>query len=274
MRIAVVGGGGVGGYVAAKLSQIAPVDLITSSLKSLNIVQNGVQKTYHPTILPTPPKGRIYDLIVFATKSPQLQEKASQLVSHADEHTIVLPLLNGIEPYERLKKLFPKSTVLKGAIYIISNRTASDTIELKGKGALVVMENCGQRCKEIARLFEKAGIKVRLYEDIDQAIWQKYLFIAATAALSALHGKTFGQIVRDHMEEFEELLDEIVQIAKKRGISLDKEKAMELLRKSPPQAKTSLQLDIEKGIIGELDNLIGYLAKESKSFARIYEKLR
>ncbi len=277
MKIAVVGGGGVGGYIAAKLSEVVEVDLISSTLQSLQIRYPTYSAIYHPTILTAPPKSKIYDLIIFATKSFVLEEKASLLLPHINEQTTILPLLNGIEPYTKLCALFPKAQVLKGAIYIIANRIAPNTIEIKGKGAMVVMEDCGPKCQEIAKLFERAGIKVNITKDIDRAIWQKYLFITATAALTTLYNKNFGQIAKEHLDEFEALLDEIIAIAQAQGIALNREdklKALKLLQKSPPEAQTSMQLDFQKRAPSELDNIIGYLAKRSPTFATLYHKLK
>ena len=276
MKIAVVGGGGVGGYVAAKLSRQCPLDLISASLSRLRVKEQGQIIIYDLPIYPTPPKGAIYDVVIFATKSFVLEEAAKKMLSHVNDKTIILPLLNGIEPYERLREIFSSSKVIKGAIYIISNRFG-DIIELKGKGAMVVMEDCGPKCQELAKCFENSGIKTKLPKDIDRAIWQKYLFIAATAALTTLYDATFGQISNEHIEEFEALLDEIIEVAKSQGVHLkeeDKTRAIGLLKKSPADAKTSMQLDFEKGDRSELENLIGYLANKSALFRQIYQSLK
>ncbi len=270
MKIAVVGGGGVGGFVAAKLAQVAQVDLISGSLKKLCLEERGKISCYDVPIYPKPPQGKIYDLVIFAVKSYVLDEAIAKMRSNIGPHTLVLPLLNGIEPYEKLKKIFPNT--LKGAIYIISHKK-DDTIEVKGKGAMIVMENN----EELQKLFEKAGIKVKMPQDIDRAIWQKYLFIAASAALTTLYDATFGEIAREHLDEFRELLEEIVTVANAKGVDLnaeDVQRAIEILQKSPAEAKTSMQLDFEKGSQTELDNIVGYLAKESPKFAQIYKKLR
>lgn len=271
MNIAIVGGGGVGGYLAAKLSQSFEVDLISSSLQRLFLIEGGEKREYFPTIKKAP--DRIYDVVLFATKSYDLEKKAKELLPFIQTDTIILPLLNGIEPYEKLRALFPQANVLKGAIYIIAQRSAPDTIEIKGKGALVVCE----KNDTLATIFEKSGIKYKMPDSIDMAIWQKYLFIAATAALTSLYHTTFGEIANNHLDEFQKLLKEIVQIANKKGVSLgdeDIQRSITLLQKSPPNATTSLQRDLETGHKSELDNLIGYLAKESKVFANIYTKLR
>ena len=265
-KILVVGGGGVGGYVAAKLSQNYDVTLYSKSMQSLYVVENGTQKKYNVRIINEPPKER-FDIIIFAVKSHVLQAYAKELQVCAEEHTLIYPLLNGIEPYEKLKKLFSNSKVLKGAIYIISNKIAPNTIELKGKGAMIVTDN-----EKIREIFEKSGIKVKYTQEIDKEIWKKYLFIAATAALTSLYGKTFGAVAKEHLGEFEDLLEEIIRIAKSEGVQLseeEKHKAIELLKKSPPNAKTSLQLDLEQGNLGEIDNILGYLAKKSPKFAQI-----
>ncbi len=271
MKIAVVGGGGVGGYLAAKLSQVCDTDLISSSTKELILIENGQPKKVELPIYSSPPKGTIYDGVIFAVKSYVLEDAAKKMLPHIDEHTLILPLLNGIEPYYQLKKLLPKGKLLKGAIYIISNKT-SQGIEVKGKGAMVVTEP-----SELAECLERAGIKVKTPKNIDKAIWQKYLFIAATAALTTLYDADFGTIASEHLDEFRELLEEIARIAKEQGIDITQEdiqRAVELLQKSPSHSKTSMQLDFEKGGPSEVTNLIGYLASKSDKFASIYNALR
>ncbi len=270
MKIAVVGGGGVGGYLAAKLSQVCDVDLISSSTKELVLIENGQSHKVNLSIHSSPHKGTIYDGVIFAVKSYVLEDAAKKILPHIDKHTLIMPLLNGIEPYYRLKKLLPKGRLLKGAIYIISNKTPRG-IEVKGKGAMVVTQS-----SELAKCLERAGIKVKTPDNIDKAIWQKYLFIAATAALTSLYDADFGTIAREHLNEFRELLEEIARIAQQKGIELTQEdiqRAVELLQKSPPHSKTSMQLDFEKGSCGELKNLIGFLARNSPKMDSIYHKL-
>ncbi len=270
MKIAVVGGGGVGGYMAAKLSRHYPTTLITQSLQKLCLIENGVQKAYHPFITKKPKEH--YDLIIFATKSFVLEQRAQELVPFAHKDTLVLPLLNGIEPYYLLKKLF--ANVLKGAIYILAHKTSQGCIAIEGKGALVVVEPN----KTIAQIFEKSSIKYKMPHDIDKAIWQKYLFIAATAALTSLYNASFGEIAQKHKEEFITLLDEIAHIAKQHfNVTLtqeDQQKALQLLQKSPYEAKSSMQRDFAKGECGELDNLIGFLAPYSQKIDKLYHTLR
>ncbi|WP_281951250.1 ketopantoate reductase family protein [Nitrosophilus kaiyonis] len=277
MKIAVIGGGGVGGYIAAKLSEVADVDLISKSLHQLKIIENNQEKIYHPNIVRSP-TSKLYDIVIFATKSYVLEKHAKELEKNVNENTIILPLLNGIKPYYILKEIFKNSKVIKGAIYIISNKISTDTIKVKGKGALVVFEDINDKTKKLKELFEKAGIKVKTPKDIDKAIWQKYLFIAATAALTTYYKKTFGEIAKEHLDEFEKILDEIIDIAKQNGINLDKEdkeKAILLLIKSPKDAKSSMQLDFEKNQKSEIDNILGFLATNKDTLIyRIYKKLK
>jgi len=268
MKIAVVGGGGVGGYMAAKLSLHFPTTLISRSLYELCLIENDHISFYHPTISPKPRE--TYDLIIFATKSFVLEDRAKEMLPYTHKKSLILPLLNGIEPYYTLKKYF--ANVLKGAIYILAHKTAQDCIQIDGKGALVAVE----RNETIAKVFDTCQIPYKMPENIDKAIWQKYLFIAATAALTTLHSATFGEIVKDHLQEFISLLEEIAKVAQKYGVKLSQEdlqKAIKILQKSPFTAKSSMQRDFEKGNCGELDNLIGFLAKDSQKINSLYQKL-
>ncbi len=271
-RILVVGGGGVGGYIAHKLSSAhGAVELLSKSLSELYIKESG--KVYKSGVkIVKEPKG-IYDLVVFATKSYQLEEYAKKLLNHTDKNTKIYPLLNGIEPYRILKEIFKNGTVLKGAVYVISNRKES-VIELKSKGAVVVTDE-----REIEKIFKSSQIGVKFGENIDRAIWQKYLFIAATAALTSYYGADFGTVAKKYINEFKDILKELALVAKKEGVEItqkDLDKAVEILQKSPPSSKTSLQLDLKRGDRSELENLLGYAAKrlpQNSALNGIYSQL-
>ncbi|BCD59832.1 MULTISPECIES: ketopantoate reductase family protein [unclassified Nitratiruptor] len=277
MNIAVLGGGGVGAYIAAKLSRVCDVDLISDLTKEILLKEQSNITRYDVSTYTIPPQEKRYDVVIIATKSNVLLQKLEKMKKNIDKKSIILPLLNGIQPYMLLKKHLP-SIVIPGAVYIISNKQDDGTIEVKGKGAMVVFEDINETTHALKECFEKAGIKTKTPKNIMQAIWQKYLFIAATAALTTYYHKTFGEIATKHIDEFQALLEEIAQIARNENVELHEEdiqKAITLLRKSPANAKTSLQLDFEKGQSGELDNLLGYLAQKMPSgkIASIYKKL-
>lgn len=284
-KIAIVGIGGVGGFIAAKLSKVLKVDLITSNPDNFKdgiiLIENGKERVYKNfNIYKNPPKDKIYDAIIFTTKSYALEEAAKNVLKNIDEKTIILPLLNGIEPYEKLKDIFKNSNIAKGAIYIVSNKTSKNKVELKGKGAYLVFGKNDETksLKWLDEIFKKAGIKTKLTTDIDKEVWKKYLFIASTAALTSYYKKNFGQIAKEHLKEFENLLDEIINIANKKGVNLneeDKKRAIDILLKSPPASKTSMQLDFEKKNKTEIENILGYLAREDRdsNLFKIYESL-
>ena len=274
-KIAVLGGGGVGAYVAAKLGQNFDTILLSDSLKNVTLIENNQPYTYNIPIHSTPQEH--FDILIVALKSNVLSQRLQKIKESITPKTTIVPLLNGIAPYEQIKRDFPQNPVAKAAIYIISNKRDDGLIEVKGKGAMIVLEDINEDTRFLAEALNKSGIKVQIPSNIDKAIWQKYLFIAATAALTTKYNATFGQITSNHLDEFTALLDEIIHIANKKGVVLtseEKEKAIKLLQKSPPNAKTSLQLDFEQKRIGELDNIVGYLAKESKTFEKIYHQLK
>ncbi|WP_187647169.1 ketopantoate reductase family protein [Nitrosophilus labii] len=289
MKIAIVGVGGVGGYIGAKLSKVTKVDLITQNPQNLKdgivLIEDGKKSFYKNfSTYQTPPKDIVYDCVIFAVKSYVLKEAVKNIENNVSKHTIILPLLNGIEPYEILKNSFKDSNVAKGAIYIISNKTGKNEITLKGKGAYIVFGKDYEvnSLLWLKDLFEKSDIKTKLTKQIDKEIWKKYLFIAATSALTSYYKATFGEIGKNHLKEYETLLDEIIQIANEKGVSLeqdDKKRAIELLLKSPPNSKTSMQLDFENKTKTEIDNILGYLVKlhineKNSKIKKIYTELK
>ncbi len=279
MKIAIMGGGGVGAYLGAVLSKRYDTTLISkTSFRPPAVYDNGIQLFPDRLKIVNGCEDR-FDFLIIALKSNALKQRMEQIVKCATENTLVLPLLNGVEPYFELKKHINPNNLAKGAIYIISNKQDDKVVKI-GKEPLVVMERIDARSDLLAEIFKNSSIKVKCEKDIDKEIWKKYLFIAATAALTSYYAKSFGEIAVDHLTEFEKILEEISAIAETYGVSLtpkDRERAVSLLLKSPYEAKSSLQLDIEKRSDSELENIVGFLAKRASGdslLKKIYLKLQ
>src|SRR5512138_1723426 len=106
MKIAVFGTGGVGGYFGGKLAQNGKnVSFIArgphlkaireSGLRVESIAGNFIIQPANATDLPET-IGKV-DLILLAIKAWQLDDAIEQMKPMLAEHTVILPLLNGIE---------------------------------------------------------------------------------------------------------------------------------------------------------------------------------
>jgi len=292
MRVLIVGIGGVGGYIAGEMmrNSDAEVTLVARGehLKAikengLHIIDNKKEYTLQPhKVVESPHNEGGFDLIIVTVKSYDLVDALKSLQHNINSTTTILPLLNGVDHDHTIKKLYPKAKVLKGCVYIISHILKPGTIIKKGE----IFKLCWgdpnssmQEYQEVASLFDAVKLRHKYTQNIDYEIWKKYLFIAAMAALTTYYKTSMDTIASEHSEEFKQLLNEIVTIAQKRGVALtqaDIEASLTQASKVLPGAKTSMQLDFERGKESEIDSLLGYIVKSAHELrvnAELMEKI-
>ncbi len=94
------------------------------------------------------------------------------------------------------------------------------------------------------------GLNFKWDADSFPDIWEKYIFIAAFGLVTAYSGGTIGGVFADSelKNMAHQIMDEIVLIARKRGITLPENIVTESLEKAnnfPYETKTSYQRDVE-----------------------------
>src|SRR5688572_6650454 len=115
MKIAIAGIGGVGGYfggLLAKKYESGEHDIffIARGEHAISIRVNGLQMktadgdfTVHPAAVTADPSGiGTVDLVLFCTKSYDLDSVANACSPMVTKDTVLLPLLNGVDATERL----------------------------------------------------------------------------------------------------------------------------------------------------------------------------
>ncbi len=297
MRIAILGVGGVGGYIGAKLKLRGKdeITFITRGRQLEAIKKNGLklideneEYTIEPDFITDNPKNLgIFDFIIIAVKSYDLLHALELINSNISRKTVLLPLLNGVGHDKEIKEIYKEAKVLNGCIYILSNIKSPGIIKKYGGVFNLIFgttEFSLESLANIKKLFDNAKLKNRLTDDIEFETWKKYLLISAYASLTSYYKKPMGYIVKNHLEELEEILTEIKNVANEKGIPLENkniEKIILQAKNIPYNSKTSMQLDFEKGKKTELEALCGYIVKEAKNLnitvpimKKIYLKLK
>ena len=274
MRVAVVGLGGVGGYIAANFAK-AGIDVVGFARgEHLKAIQtHGIQIVEDESCWKTHLDARAlddldgyfegsFDVVLFCVKSYDLADSYEHIKSHIDENTILLSFSNGVSNAETLREL-SNSRVLDGCVYILSHIEKSGVIRKKGKVFAAVFGREEKATTLLATLFEKAELRFKTPDDIETAIWKKYIFIASFAALTSYYDKSIGYIYEYKREQARELLTEISNVAKEKGIDIEAEidKALDTASKVPYDSYTSMYLDFKNKKRVELESLSGYIAK-------------
>lgn len=294
MKIAVVGLGGVGGYLAASFAKVG-LDVVGFARgEHLDAIEtHGIDIQEDSLSWNVKLDARelddldgyfdgCFDIVIFCVKSYDLESSYSSIKSHVDKHTVVISFSNGVSNGDALRNI-SDSIVLDGCLYILSHIQKAGTIRKKGKVFSAVFGGDELASNKLAQVFEDANLRYKNPSDIKTAIWKKYIFISAFATLTSYYNKSIGYIYEFHKDEVQVLLKEISSVAKAKGVEISQEiqKALKTAGSLPYDSSTSMSLDFKNKKKVELDSLSGYIVKEGMAcgistplMTKMYENLK
>jgi len=294
MRIAVVGAGGVGGYLAGKMLKagLADVTLFArgphlEAIRDKGLEVRDVDETFTVSPRTEPPaEGECFDAVFLAVKQYDFAAACERIAPYVGEETVIVPLANGVGHREVIEGYLPKGVVCDGCVYVISHIQAPGIIRKKSPGFYLIFgrEEITVGMEQLATLLQESGLKTKLTPDARYACWKKYLFIALFATLTSYYEMPMERLYREHRDEVEALLKEIRAVANAMGVPIGDEdiaKVRQQAENLPPNSKTSMQLDFEAGKRTELETLSGYIVHageklgiETPLMRRYYDALR
>ncbi|HUN55555.1 MAG TPA: 2-dehydropantoate 2-reductase [Smithella sp.] len=286
MRIAIIGIGGVGGYFGGKLARAFEssnqheIIFIARGEHLQAIKKNGLRlitaegdyKAIPKIATDDPAEAGIFDLVFFCTKSYSLESSAEKFSACIHKNTVAIPLLNGVNSAQRLRKVLPQADVLGGSVYIISHIEGPGVIHQEGGACKLTFGTDDESAKKYQYILDillQAKINAVLTDKISEALWTKYLLMCPLASLMSATGKTYGAVWADLSlrKKARDMMLEVAAVARARHVYLSEntvDKAIEMLAAFGYDSKTSMQLDIEKGRQTEIDALTAYLCKAGK----------
>ena len=267
MNIAIIGIGGIGGYFGGKLTKLlqgdqgAKVFFIARGKQLEAIKTNGLvldseegQITCHPTMA----TDRIADLpsldyCLICVKGYDLANVLGQLKARITDSTVIIPLLNGVDIFERIRAVIQKGYLHPAGVYISTFVESPGHVVQRGPLSTIFLGHDPAHAKEnksLLPLFDAAGIKYGWKDDPFLEIWNKYIFIASFGLVTADTGLTFGEVFGSarHLVTVRAIMGEIVALGRAKGITLSPsvvEDTVQKASKFPAGTRTSFQRDIE-----------------------------
>ncbi|WP_407486797.1 ketopantoate reductase family protein [Elizabethkingia anophelis] len=305
-NIVVIGLGGVGGYFGFKMNQK------NEATKQYNISFVARETTYEIvkekglTLLSPEHENAITrpddivksiadiknpDLIFICVKEYDLENVCQQLVKVITPDTVLFPMMNGADIYDRIRKIIPDHVILPSCVYVASHIKEKGIVEHKGKSGALIFgcdpQNKSADINWVVRLLEESNIKFIFKDNPLADIWEKFIFIASFGLVTAKYNSSISSVCTDEEQNQEavRIMEEIKLIAKAKNIYLPEDivaKTMEKAAGFPPGTPTSLQLDIhsDKGS-NELELFGGAVINYGKelnintpSTQRIYEEIK
>jgi 2-dehydropantoate 2-reductase len=273
MKILIVGAGGIGGYFGAKLMKAgADVTFLLRDKRHKLIQAQGLTVetpkgnfTVQPKSLTADQLEPIYDLIILAPKAFDLEDSLKSLAK-ASTQGVLLPFLNGLSHMEVMDSLFGKARVMGGAAHIAAMITDTGAVkQLTDLNLLTVGARASEHealAKEFIELCKKADFDSAYSENIEQVLWDKWVFLATLAGMTTLCRGSVGDIVATpYGQELSlSMYEECCSIAKASGQAIGdvpKGKAIEMLTKVGSPFNASMLRDLISGQRTEHDHILG-----------------
>ena len=279
MRIAVFGTGGVGGYFGARLAHGGQDVVFIARGAHLHAIQtNGLRiDSIKGDFVVTPAQasddpGQVgpVDAVLVGVKAWQIPDAAQAMRPLIGEQTIVVPLENGVEAPEQLAKVLGAEHVLGGLCQLSAFIAASGHIRHVGMEPYVAFGEMDGRpnstASSLLQAFEQAGVKAAIPADIQVAMWDKFIFIAAVSGVGAVTRSPMGvyRSLPETRRMLVEALQEVFAVAKARGVNMPDdtvEKRLAFIDNSPPGVVASMHRDIVEGRPSELRSQNGAVVR-------------
>lgn len=280
-RIAVIGSGALGCYYGTRLAKAGnDVHFVVRSGRAAIVARGMRIKT--PTERIHVRKVQAYanptdigpcDLVIVALKATANDALAKLLPPLMGEKTLVLTLQNGLGVEEPVAEVVGGEHVLGAICFVGCTRTAPGIVECLFPG-LIMLGEFGRpaqaRTREVARLFEKAGVKCQSQDNLEELRWKKLVWNVPFNGIAI----TAGGITTDILMADEglrllarRLMEEIVEAAAKFGHVIPRsfldqqfERTAKLGRYSP-----SSLIDYREGRSIELEEIWGEPVRRAKS---------
>jgi 2-dehydropantoate 2-reductase len=205
----------------------------------------------------------VFDIVVISVKGYDLEGAARDVSKITDTNSVILPLLNGADIYERIRQNLESGYILPSSLYLGAHMESPGVIfQEGGSGQISIGKDPSYPefyPEKIIRLFKNAGILIEYFEDVNIEIWGKYIFIAPFALVTAAYNKSIGEVAHDEKLSLlvKNIMKEIASIAKALNIKLPSdiiETSFSKANQFPFETKTSFQRDVEaKGRQSEWD---------------------
>lgn len=280
MKVLILGVGGLGGFFGAHLQKTnCDVTFLVRDKTKTLVSENGIKILsdfgnfkVNPILITKKDLKINYDVVIISCKAYHLDEAIADL-KPTQKNAIIIPLLNGQAHINKLEKAFKKENVFGGVAHVSSNTKSPGEIKHVGKIKRLSFGSRHEANQDIANEFyqlcRKADFQAVLSDNIDQDIWEKWIFIATIAGATTLFQTSIDNISKKLNGKIfiQNLWNECINISKENGFELTAESKNlyeDLLFKSNVPFKASMLVDMEKKLMTEHEHIFFEFIKLGK----------
>ncbi len=291
MKITIVGLGAIGGWMAARLAQVAgtQVSALARGQTLASVRANGItlcsggttsQSACHATDDAT--SLGLQDLVILCVKSQALRDVTPSLAPLLGPHTMVLSAMNGVpwwflqgfggelagralqsvDADGSIARQIPGQHIIGCVVHASCSTSAPGVVQHHFGNGLIIGEQSGaktERVQKLLALLQQAGFAATLSEQIQKDIWYKLWGNMTMNHISAITGATTDKVLDDDLVRgfISAVMLEAKDIGARLGIPIEQQpEDRHAVTRKLGAFKTSMLQDVEAGKPVELDALV------------------
>jgi 2-dehydropantoate 2-reductase len=209
-----------------------------------------------------------------AVKAWQVRELAPLLPPLLGPGAVAVPLQNGVEAAGELSRALGPAAVAGGVINVLAWLDGAGRVRHVGDPPLVTLGALpgGGEAAPRARLellrgaLARAGVAVEVVDDVERAVWEKFLLVEPWGAVAAAARAPLGPLrtVPETRALWVKAMEEVAALAAARGVALPADavaRTAARLDVLPPGATASMQRDVGAGRPSELEDQVGAVVR-------------
>jgi 2-dehydropantoate 2-reductase len=285
VRIAVVGAGAIGGFVAAALARAGEDVAVVvrgahlEAIRGTGLAVTGELGSFSVRVRAADRLGELgdFDALLLTFKAHQWSAFVPQLEAYSRKRTPVVTLQNGVpfwfartpplhsvDPDGSIGKLFADDLVVGGVVHQSGNIAAPGVIAQSGGIRYLLGDpnaGTGPLVLALCDAFRAAGLQPTADTMIRERVWYKLINNASLNPVSAITGMTTQQMYADPQTRalLLTLMQETLEVGQALGLcrDVDVESRIKTAAAGGADVKTSMLQDLEAGRPLELDPIVG-----------------
>jgi len=276
LKLAIIGAGGVGGYLGATLMNVGEDITFVARGEHLKAMQNEALYVNHPSLQFCQSVDAVsleelvkrepnqYDGLIILAKSNQTKSIAQSLkpwLKNSPSKPFIVSLQNGVGNEEILSQILGTKRIAGGLVVKISAHILTPgKIEALGDSQ-VIMGSLSENSKDFVNKLGNILLKAGISEDIQRELWKKLIINNGVNALCALlevktgiasHHPKLSQIVLG-------LMNETAQAARALYVNITQKDVDDMFKliQNFDSIKPSMLVDVEQGKEVELEAICG-----------------
>ena len=275
-NVLICGIGAVGSIYAQKIQKFSPKDLkiLVDEERFTRYSKNPMVFNGKDLVLDyVLPENKDFkaDLIIIATKYDGLSDAVKNIKNFVKSDTVILSLLNGVTSESIIAKEYGQDKLLLSYFIGHSAMREGRFITHDGAGKIVFGSKNVDKSKElrVKEFFDRVGIDYEIPDDMEHALWLKFMMNVSTNQPSAILRMTFGEMNANEkfLEFSRKLMREVQAVAKAEGVKntdIMIDEALEAVSEMIPEGKTSMLQDVFAGRKTEVEMFAGDMIEFGK----------